>query len=693
MFEPIKNGTKFILKDAFNVDVECWIPPIGYGRNSITGNMEKTDIIKRSSKRNEQHWEREGLPEWWDKKRAEEIDTEERRLKNIEEREKKGEIISSEKRSDEFVDPDCEKIREKHWGRRLRGVWFLNNGVHTYITGLHWMLLEHWKFQGKYFDFRIPNMEFFYFIDYCIEDPNCLGDIEITKRKEGKTARAGLIIYEYISRTDAKHGGIQSKTDPDAAEVFQKAIINPWQKLPDFFRPTFDDIKGDNPEKELRFFNSSRKGRSSKKRIDKALESFIDFKPRLEGSYDGPELHRYVSDEAGKLKDVSILKRHNVVQFCSEVDGEFIGFQHYTTTVEEMENGGGEFKKLVELSDRRERDANGRTKSGLYVYFLPAYRTLYYDKYGFPDEEKGKDYFLNRRAALANNPKELSSFIIKNPFTLNECFMVDGEHCLYDAMKLNIQLDKLSWGDYTERGVFEWKDGERFTEVIWRADKQGRFEICRGFKMVEPNRIVKRNETYHPNNNFSFAIGCDPFKYDKTKDSRRSDCAALVYKKGDVADKNNPFNDAFVCKYKYRAATTGMQYEDILKMAWYFGCQILFESNVDNWKNYFKEHGCYGFLTVLPGETEPGLYSDGHGRTHQQICDYTESYINNNIEKVFFKDLIKEWLDFKIEDTTKFDLAMCAGYTLIAAREKIYKRAVDSGRDIKEYFKQHKASA
>lgn len=701
MFEKIPNGTKLVLKDAHGVEMECWLPPVGYGRNSITGEIEKTDIIKRSSKKSEQYWEREGLPSWWDKKRANEINEEETRWAKIEEREKRKEYVTPEEKEDEFIDPECEKIRQIHWGRRLRGVWFYNNGVPTYLTGLHWMLLECWKFQGKYFDFRIPNMEFFYFIDYCIEDPNCLGDIEITKRKEGKTARAGLIIYEYISRTDAKHGGVQSKSDPDAAEVFQKAIINPWQKLPDFFRPTFDDIKGDNPEKELRFFNSSRKGRSGRyRKREQALESFIDFKARGEMAYDGPELHRYVSDEAGKLKDVSILRRHNVVQFCSEVDGQFIGFHHYTTTVEEMENGGGEFQKLVRMSNRNELDPNGRTKSGLYVYFLAAYRTLYYDKHGFPDEEKAKEYYLNRRKALQNDPRELSSFIRKNPFTLNECFRIDGETCLYDPEKLNIQLEAISWrSNLTERGNLVWKNGERLTDVEWVKDKTGRFERCIGYKIAEPNKIVCRNGNFYPNNNFMHAMGADPFKYDRTKDQRRSDCAAFGYKKFDALHKTDPFNDAFIFKYCHRAASTAIQYEDCLKMAWILGCQILFESNIDGWKAYFKEHKCEGFLMKLPGEQDFGLYSDGRGTTHQMICDFTEAYINEHIEKVFFKSLIgdggdtgKGWLQFDVGNTTVFDEPMAAGYTLIAARQKTYRRPIDSGRDVADYFPTYKAN-
>lgn len=558
----------------------------------------------------------------------------------------------------------------------MYGVWFYNNGVPTYITGLHWFVINWWKFQGKYFDFRIPNMEFFYFMDYCICDPNCLGAVEITKRKEGKTARAGAFIYEYISRNSAKHGGIQSKTDGDAEEVLQKAIVTPWRKLPGFFRPLYDTAAGDNPKKELRFFNPSIKSRKGRSPIrEEALESFIDFESSGVLAYDGPELARYVSDESGKLKSVSIVERHGVVQFCSEVDGVFIGKHLYTTTVEEMESGGSEFQTLVKMSNRNERDDNGRTKSGLYCYFLPAYRTLYYDKYGFPDEIKGKQYYVNRRAAMARQPRELSSFIRKNPFTLAEAFRVDGEKCLYDSEKLNNRLDFLSWREnLTERGNFRWREGKPLTSVIWEANVHGKYEICFKLPESEANRVEKRTEYYYPSNTHVYAAGADPFKYDKVKDNRRSDCAAFVGLKPDVNSSYPDYSGGFICRYLYRAATTSEQYEDLLKMCWYYGCQILFESNVDNWKEYFKNKNCHNFLMKLPGQDDYGMYSDGHGKTIQQLCDYTEAHIDNDIDKVWYASLIEEWLEFKVEDTTRYDQAIAAGFTLIAMKKKFYRR-------------------
>lgn len=678
MFRQIPNGTKVIIEGP-EAPFECWLPPIGFGCHNDTGEVAKTDIIKRSPKAKEQYWEKQLLPKDWDARlRKEEI---------------------AKQNDPDYTDPYLDKIRLREWRRRLYGVWFYNDGEPTYITGQHYLLLNYWKFQGKFFDFREPNKEYYYVLQYCIEDPNCLGLIEVTKRKEGKTARAGLFVWEYISRTEAKHGGIQSKTDPDAAEVFQKAVVTPWRKVPEFFRPVFDRSGGDNPSKELRFFNTSQKG-NKKNEEDPALESFIDFKPSLPEAYDGPELHRYVSDEAGKLKKHSILDRHNVVMFCSEVDGIYVGKHLYTTTVEEMESGGSEFKELIKQSNRNERDENGRTKSGLYVYFLPANRTMYYNekgepgfnKYGKPDIEKGTVFYMNKRKALQGDPRSLSSFIRKNPFTLAEAFRVDGDKCLYDSEKLNDQLDVLSWKEnLTTRGNFVWKDGVRDSKVVWKDDKKGRWEICWLFdKPEESNNIEKIGNHYRPKNYLKFVAGADTFSHDVVLDNRRSDGAMLVKMKFD-ATSNSPYNNAFVCKYKYRAPTASIQYEDMLKTAVYFGCQVLFESNKNNWKDYFITRGYEAFLMKLPGYPDYGM--PGNAKTHQQLAEATEEYIDQSCKLVFFKDCLTDWLEFDINNTTKFDVAMAAGYTLIADIKKLYKRGEGDLRKLSDYgFKKYKTA-
>lgn len=134
---------------------------------------------------------------------------------------------------------------------------------------------------------------------------------------------------------------------------------------------------------------------------------------------------------------------------------------------------------------------------------------------------------------------------------------------------------------------------------------------------------------------------------------------------------------------------------DVLKMAWLCGCQVLFERNVNHWKSDFTNWNCAGFLMWLTGELEPGIYTDGTGNVVQMICNYTESYINQFIKKVFFKTLMRKitgWLDFKVEDTQKFDEPMAAGFTLIAVRGKRYRRQTQATQNIENILPYNKAS-
>jgi len=700
MFQVIENGTLVEIPDnCFGFNFKCWIPPIGYGLNAATLKLEQVDVIKRSDIPEEQYWERPQLPADFNLKRKKEA-----------ERQKFDPL---------FVNQELESFRIQEWRRRLCGCWFWNYNPYKkeseviHIVGVHYFMLTYWKFQGKWFDFRMPDRDYWYVVKYCEEDPCCLGLNELTKRKNGKTARAGCWLYERTSRMENHHGGIQSKADDDAQEVIKKGVIHPWKTLPHFFRPIYDTMKGDDPSEELRFFHASRRGSSAETEQDEeALNSFIDFKPSAESAYDGPELHTYVSDESGKTKKpVSILERQNVVRYCTEIDGEFKGKHLFTTTVEpekgEPENY--EFQDLTAQSNPLERDENGRTGTGLYTIFLPAHKAMFFDKYGYADEERAKEFLLNTRKKYQeeNNTRKLSSFKRKNPMSFKEAFSADGEFALYDPEKLNNQLDLITWQkELTEKGNLEWKNGEPFklkidrngqlietlNEIIWVPCENGRWEKVKGWWPKDPNKVFENNGQFLPNNNFAMRIGCDPFKYDKTKDKRRSMCCAFAFQMKDALASNDIYNDAFVLKYSFRRDSTREANDDVLKMAWLCGCQVLFERNVNHWKEYFKEMNCAAFLMYLPGEQEPGIYTDGQGNTTQLICNYTESYINNDIGKVLFKSLIRKdtgWLGFKVEDTQIFDEPMAAGFTLIAVKGKRYTNPIQQRQNIEDIMPYH----
>lgn len=666
MYRQHRYGSKKMING-----VTVTIPPNGNVYNILTNEWEKRDIFKRSSKKENQYWERPLPPENYETKRKKEI--------------------AAQKTNPDYYNPELQNYRNQEWDRRLNGFWFYNNGVPTYVTGLHYFYLVHWKIDVGYPHFRMTDLEFFYFLEYVMQDPNCLGMIEVTKRRQGKTMRAGAFLFELTSRSKNKNAGIQSKTFEDAKEnVFAKGVIMPFKYLPDFFIPIYDTEKGQTPKGELRFFKTNKRGANEDIFTEKIeLESSITFKSADKFAYDGMKLHRYLADEAGKTKNVDVYERHQVVQFCLQQEENIIGKALYTTTVEEMEDGGASFQELWNASDQENLDANGRTKSGLYRYFMPAYKTLFYDQYGFADEEKAKQYYINARDALKDDSRALASYIRKNPFTIKEAFFSEADSCLYDALAINRQIESISWVDEKElylRGEFMWDKGIRDSRVIFRETSNGKFLVNKKLNVFEDfnyNDVQEYGTKKAPKHATKFAMGVDPFDHSIIT-SKGSDGACYVFRRYDAADS---LSETFLVEYLNRPDTAEIFYEDMIKLVHFFSCQTLIEDQKIGLIKYFEARGYEKFLFRIPGSAKYGISASQ--KTHQQIAEQTEIYISENLEKVIFKNLLEDWLLFDIKNTTKFDAAMSSGYTLIAASGSKFAQANKQEQklyDVREIF-------
>lgn len=96
----------------------------------------------------------------------------------------------------------------------------------------------------------------------------------------------------------------------------------------------------------------------------------------------------------------------------------------------------------------------------------------------------------------------------------------------------------------------------------------------------------------------------------------------------------------------------------------------------------------------LKDEVEFGIYTDGKGNVVQALCDFTESYIDKNIGKVYFPELLglkSGWLGFEVADTQKYDDAMASGFCFIAAKNKKYALPVEDTRCIQDILPFRKA--
>ena len=398
MYNKIEGGT--------SVDIQgliCNIPPKGYVFNLATKKLEARTIHKRSDNPNDQYWERIPLPGWY---------------KDVM---KKEDAYEKKRKEDDapFYDEKLEEYKRQEWDRRLNGYWFMNNGKPTYLTGSHYMYLQWFQIDIGYPRFRQPDLEYFYFLKYVEEDPECMGMLEITKRRFGKTFRGGMFLYDYITRTRMTNGGIQSKTGNDAKKVFAKAVISPFKKLPRFFRPEYDMSLGVTPKSEIRFQQTNVRGKKAEDNIDKEeLGSMIDWGSADTIHYDGQKLHRYFSDEWAKTTEVNIYDRHEVIRYCLlDDEGKIIGKALYSSTVEKLDTERDGIQQAARTlwndSDQLNKQGNGRTSSGLYRFFMTADRAKNFDFFGFPDVDKTIKEILADRDTVKHNIRSLTKRIKK----------------------------------------------------------------------------------------------------------------------------------------------------------------------------------------------------------------------------------------------------------------------------------------
>lgn len=672
MFKPIKGGEI--------VDVQglaCSIPPVGYVINVLNGKLEKRDIIKRSDSPAHQYWERETLPDWYIER-----DKYVRKMK---------------KKDPTFWDPKMEEYESVQWDRRLNGCWFMNKGKAVYLTGLHWMFIQWWKIDIGYPRFRMPDLEYFYFLQYCIEDPLCLGMIEVTKRRFGKTFRAGLFGYEYTSRTEEAQTGIQSKTGTDAKKFFSKAVVKPFKALPSFFKPTYDLAQGVTPKTSISFQATNIRGKKAEEvEEQQELNSLIDFMSSEETAYDGQKVHRKIDDEIGKTIEVNVYDRHEVNRYCLlDDEGNVIGKALYTTTVEKLKTDkdgiSDAFKQLWDDSDHVTGiKENGMTASGLYRFFMPAYKTRFIDKYGIPDEAKAKEAILKDRASVAHNPRSLSQRIRKEPMTIEEAFRLDGNKCMYNSINLQEQLDMLQWNhDMIERGNYEWEGGVRDSKVIWRPNERGRWMRIRGFnpKEEEVNLVEKRGNLFHPMNNYRFGAGGDPYDHEQTQDdTKRSMAASVVKQKNNLFNMSDPLIGAYISLYHGRPPSTDLFYEDMIKQSFYYGCGVLMENNKPGILKYFRNRGYEPFLVHLPGYKEPGIPATPENK--QMASEFLEHQIEYKSDKIFFIPMIQDFLKFDINKTREFDISMATLWCEVACGNPMFnkKPAEEAEFDISDLF-------
>ena len=600
---------------------------------------------------------------------------------------------------------------EEEFRRRREGFWFYNNGTATYITGRHYMMLQWTKLDIGYPYFLNFQREIFLHMAACEVDPRCIGQLYTKCRRSGYTNICSAVLVDEATQVKDKLMGIQSKTGKDAQEnIFMKKVVFMFRNYPFFFKPIQDGTT--NPRMELAFREPSKRITKKNKtsQTGEALNTVINWKNTTNNAYDGEKLHLLYLDEAGKWERPTDIKdAWRIQRTCLIVGRKIVGKAMVGSTVNPMDKGGRQYKDLWKDSNPLERNANGRTVSGLYRLFIPAQESLegFFDVHGKPitnDPESviegidgedisvgSKTYLKNERASLKHDPSELNEVTRQFPFTEDEAFRDSIEGSLFNIGKIYQQIeynDEL-FPNPVVRGNFIWKEKDK--EVVFSADINGRFKVS-WMPPNEQRNIIKndRGKKVAP-----FADrgcgGVDSYDLDATLDGRGSKGALHLYNKFHI---ENPSN-MFVVEYASRPDLAKIFYEDVLMAAFFYGYPLLVENNKYGIVRYFESRGYDGYLMDRP-EHLKGASSTASVKTKgipsnsqdviQAHAHAIESYIHDHVGinydsgemgKMYLNDTMEDWIGFKIDKRTKFDLTISSGLALLAAQKSKPKPKTD----------------
>lgn len=654
------------------------------------------EYLQRHSTASNQYWERESLP---------------LALSKI------SSIFQWNEMPNDFKNNWVDYIEEQ-FERREQGLWFMNNGKPTYITGAHYMYLQWSKIDVGYPDFREANRILYIHWEACKADLRSFGQIYLKIRRSGFSFMSSSECVNIATLARDARVGILSKTGADAKKMFTDKVVPISTNMPFFFKPVQDGMN--KPKTELAYrvpaskITKKNMSESSVEEVD-GLDTTIDWKNTEDNSYDGEKLLFLAHDESGKwVKPVNILNNWRVTKTCLRLGSKVIGKCMMGSTSNALSKGGSNFKHMYEDSLVSTRNANGQTKSGLYSLFIPMEWNMegFIDRYGMPVFRKplqpvmgvdggwimngAIDYWEAEVDSLKNDADALNEYYRQFPRTESHAFRDESKAALFNLTKIYQQIDyndSLIQEHHVTRGSFSWKDGIKDSKVIWSPNSRGRFLVAWMPSRNHQNKVIDRHGLKYPGNDHMGALGCDSY-----------DISGVVVGKGSNGALHGltsfhmdegPVNQFFL-EYVARPQTAEIFFEEVLMACVFYGMPILIENNKPRLLYHFKNRGYRHFCLNRPdkpytklskSERELGGIPNSSEDVKQSHAAAIESYIEKHVGldlegkyrdsdemgTMPFSRTLEDWAKFDINNRTLFDASISSGLAIMATQKHLYQ--------------------
>lgn len=429
----------------------------------------------------------------------------------------------------------------------------------------------------------------------------------------------------------------------------------------------------------------------------------------------------------------NVWNRWGFVKPALTLGKKIIGKALIGTTVEFMDasgKGGRAYEKLCYASDYDKRNTNNQTKSGLYAALMPADCALegFFDDNGHPLREQAREWILNAREDVEDNPADYATLVRKYPLDWDEVFYTSAEHCEFNIKILQDRKKELMRKPPPMRRFdLQWENNVRFSKIVMQDNPSGWFKTTKVFTGEEAERIYNQvsrrvengEQRFAPLNDNLFASGLDPIDHgmvvsdspmgeDGFTSSRKSKPVLLIKSKYDTAidgmmdfelmkqraKEKFPYKTGIhVAMMDERPGDPNVLFERVLMVLWLMGISVGVESQKPGVINWLRKAGCSDFIwhKYVPDEkkTRPGDMVEGTPASQPIIQEYT-GLIATDVEYFGhtypFIEVVNNDLRFRPDKTREFDYTVSQGNMEIAAQMRPRNQR-PKPRQIEEYFR------
>lgn len=550
--------------------------------------------------------------------------------------------IEYTKEQQDFIDRELERIY-------YTGYWCFIRGSLTWIPGWMYFGLCYWKTRtitdSDFLSYRDRQRRVLHFVWNTWKFTKEKGVTYLKFRQDGATTWMHILAYWVVMSGDRKFVGLSSSDLELSEENYDELFNQPFKELPLWLLPgVFTQNK-----KELNLFVTRGQATTKNKKLMEQQEGrggTVTLRALTKRGFDGRRVDGSFPDEAGKWKKVAIMK-----WWAKQIPGLY-GFAFIPTTVEEMGDGGQDYKQFWDASDASTIKAAGHTQSMARNLFIPSsdgrpkhLDNIFIDEYGNsiiddPDDEQwewiqsispnaeriGARRYQQRRIRelLDGGFDDIAAEERRMyPETVEDAFGFLNTNCPYETgilEKLRAQIeDNLAQWEAEGKiqyGRFEWADKKEQTIPYWipgnKGDKNNapwaitwwppKDTICK-YKIVGGMKV--------PINSKLGGFGLDMYAKSNPKGrgskqgvagNRFFDRKYEERNRDHVQRFGRPMDGYFATPsrfayYNHRNPITGWDYEQMLMAAIYFSMPIALESNrAESFNNYVIQKGYYGYL-------------------------------------------------------------------------------------------------